>query len=157
MALRHSNFRNRAWLPAVKKAGQEMKPASRRSNGRAGRRVIGHATGTKKERGLLNGGDDMPHIGPELGGRAGAPGRTRTCDRLLRRQLLCPSELQAPGLIVHDQGRVLDPVRVKSARRRPAPRRAAAFAEAPLVSPRYGPPSAKHEVLPIVVSRDASR
>jgi hypothetical protein len=27
---------------------------------------------------------------------AGAPGRTRTCDRLLRRQLLYPAELQAP-------------------------------------------------------------
>src|SRR5580698_6591394 len=33
---------------------------------------------------------------------AGAPGRIRTCDRLLRRQLLCPAELQAPeSAIVH--------------------------------------------------------
>jgi hypothetical protein len=31
-------------------------------------------------------------------GVSGAPGRIRTCDRLLRRQLLCPAELQAPGL-----------------------------------------------------------
>ena len=34
----------------------------------------------------------------ETGVSAGAPGRIRTCDRLLRRQLLCPAELQAPGL-----------------------------------------------------------
>jgi hypothetical protein len=34
----------------------------------------------------------------ESGVLAGAPGRIRTCDRLLRRQLLCPAELQAPGL-----------------------------------------------------------
>jgi len=58
---------------------------------------------------------------------------------------------------VHDRGRVLDPVRMKSARRRPASRRAAAAAEAPQVSPRYGPALREACVLPIVVSRDASR
>ena len=30
--------------------------------------------------------------------RVGAPGRIRTCDQLLRRQLLCPAELQGPRL-----------------------------------------------------------
>ncbi len=35
---------------------------------------------------------------------AGAPGRTRTCDRLLRRQLLYPAELQAPGAILPGPG-----------------------------------------------------
>jgi hypothetical protein len=36
-------------------------------------------------------------MGSELVFSVGAPGRIRTCDRLLRRQLLCPAELQAPA------------------------------------------------------------
>ena len=52
--------------------------------------------------------------------RLRAPGRTRTCGRLLRRQLLYPAELQAPGLIVHDGGRTLIPVRAESAARQPS-------------------------------------
>src|SRR3984957_2473422 len=35
-------------------------------------------------------------LGLRPAGESGAPGRTRTCDRLLRRQLLYPAELQAP-------------------------------------------------------------
>src|SRR5260370_23875037 len=40
----------------------------------------------------------MPQMGSDLGVSAGAPGGTRTPGRLLRRQLLYPAELQAPGL-----------------------------------------------------------
>src|SRR5580700_10771014 len=42
-------------------------------------------------------------------GGVGAPGRTRTCDRLLRRQLLYPAELQAlTGHIVPDGSHTRD-------------------------------------------------
>ena len=37
------------------------------------------------------------HVGTELRFWLRAPGRTRTCDPLLRRQLLYPTELRAPG------------------------------------------------------------
>src|SRR5258706_13998320 len=43
---------------------------------------------------LVTGLDHFPPANPLVS----APGRIRTCDRLLRRQLLCPAELQAPGL-----------------------------------------------------------
>jgi hypothetical protein len=36
-------------------------------------------------------------VGIELRFCLSAPGRTRTCDPLLRRQLLYPTELRAPG------------------------------------------------------------
>ncbi len=36
----------------------------------------------------------------DLGFLAGAPGRIRTRDPLLRRQPLCPAELQAPGYLL---------------------------------------------------------
>ena len=65
---------------------------------------IGHATGMESEPGVVKIARAACDTGSELRG-VGAPGRTRTCDRLLRRQLLYPAELQAPT-------RTLCPIRV---------------------------------------------
>ena len=37
-----------------------------------------------------------PAAGQKGAEMSGAPGRIRTCDHLLRRQMLCPAELRAP-------------------------------------------------------------
>jgi hypothetical protein len=74
----------------------------------------------------------------DLGFLACAPGRIRTRDRLLRRQLLCPAELQAPELIVPDRGHALDLVRAKP-------------------GAGHGPPGGAGLALPIVVSHDPTR
>ncbi len=47
--------------------------------------------------------------GPDKGRKElnGEPGRIRTCDPLLRRQMLCPPELRAPEIILARFGAVL--------------------------------------------------
>ena len=59
--------------------------------------AIGHATGTAAGEGVVSITGQPGHVGIELRFWLRAPGRTRTCDPLLRRQLLYPTELRAPG------------------------------------------------------------
>src|SRR5580704_12865601 len=66
-------------------------------------------------------------------GECGAPGRTRTCDRLLRRQLLYPAELQAPT-------RTLCPMEVTCWTHLAVPEAAFWAASTPPGSARRGPP-----------------
>ena len=60
-------------------------------------KAIGHATGTAAGEGVVSITGQPGHVGIELRFWLRAPGRTRTCDPLLRRQLLYPTELRAPG------------------------------------------------------------
>ena len=155
--MRHSNFRLRVWLPALKKTGitgvhfhdlrhtgnmlaassgatmrelmdrmshDSTKAAMIYLHGNDGRQQeIADSLsklareelkrGSRRAAAALSGGR-RPRNGHETAtvpcdhaalacryrvrpaGERGAPGRTRTCDRLLRRQLLYPAELQAP-------------------------------------------------------------
>ena len=61
------------------------------------RRRIWHESGTAADAGLVNARITQTNMASELEFPVSAPGRTRTCDPLLRRQLLYPTELRAPG------------------------------------------------------------
>ena len=61
------------------------------------RRRIWHESGTAAAPGLVSARITQTDMASELEFPVSAPGRTRTCDPLLRRQLLYPTELRAPG------------------------------------------------------------
>ena len=71
--------------------------------------MLWHVRGTRPTFRLLAAWVAIALYGLDLRGECGAPGGTRTPDRLLRRQLLYPTELQALSAdIVPDSGHVSD-------------------------------------------------
>ena len=58
---------------------------------------IWHERGTAAGAGLVSARTGHAKMAADQGIPVSAPGRTRTCDPLLRRQLLYPAELRAPG------------------------------------------------------------
>ena len=95
---RHHHFfaAGRLTMASVKEksaALATMSPASTcRSPGHKSTRTSGQSPGTSGNFTLCKGPEELAN-----NGLFGAPGRTRTCDHELRRHVLYPAELRAPG------------------------------------------------------------
>ena len=83
----HSRKPTRSFIrpPAHQDEQQNLRGGSR----------LRHAAGTAAGEGVMSIAGQPSHLGLDLRFWSGAPGRIRTRDPLLRRQLLCPAELRA--------------------------------------------------------------